>query len=242
MSRPAVRDDEALMRAWERRIKLLERRLAGGGSPTIGKGTPAQRDALYPPPTTAATRAALANSQPLWFNTSKGWTEMYYAVTGTAGLTVRGVWSGNTPGWYPITAGAAFITLQRNAALAVNSSAVVIPFDAVWAAHNFPFTSGASQVPVPFGGNWEVNATAVVSQTNGNYFDLNLRRSGTAIKAQTGTVFPHNVAYSRADLVPLIVQMTTAQYLDLYAASSSPGTIQASTALITIQYLGPPLA
>lgn len=41
MSRPPVRDEEALLRSYERRIKLLERRLSGGGGSTgtITEGT-----------------------------------------------------------------------------------------------------------------------------------------------------------------------------------------------------------
>lgn len=64
-------------------------------------GTTAQRNALYPVPTTDAQRAALANALPVWFNTDLGWMESYYADTGLAGLTAPGLVTGSGAGWYP---------------------------------------------------------------------------------------------------------------------------------------------
>ncbi len=64
------------------------------------RGTSVQRDAIYGVPSTDAQRVALANQKINWFNTDLGWTEMYYAPTGTPGLTVPGRTSGGPAGWY----------------------------------------------------------------------------------------------------------------------------------------------
>lgn len=81
--------------------------VVGGGSPipvgTIGTGTTAERDALYGVPGTDSQRAALANMKPVWWNTSTSRLETYYAVTGTTGLSVPGLWTASfTAGWYAL--------------------------------------------------------------------------------------------------------------------------------------------
>lgn len=70
-------------------------------STTNGRGTTAQRDAFYGATTTVAQQVALANQIPLWFNTTTRMWETYYAVAGSAGLTVPGLFSGwKAAGWY----------------------------------------------------------------------------------------------------------------------------------------------
>jgi len=85
-----------------RDINLLQRRLGKGIISGLGRGSIAQRDADFPPPSTVAEQVYLANSQLTWINTDTGWTESYYAPTGSAGLTVRGLASGAPAGWYPV--------------------------------------------------------------------------------------------------------------------------------------------
>ena len=65
------------------------------------RGTTAERNALYAPPTTDPQRVDLANQKITWFNTDLGWEESYYAVTGLSGLTARGLVTGTASGWYP---------------------------------------------------------------------------------------------------------------------------------------------
>jgi hypothetical protein len=65
----------------------------------IGRGTSTQRDTYYGVPSTAAERAALANQKVIWYNTTTNTLEMYFATTGTSGLTVTGIVQ--TSGWYP---------------------------------------------------------------------------------------------------------------------------------------------
>jgi hypothetical protein len=71
----------------------------------LGRGTSAERDALYGIPLTDGTQAFLANRRVTWFNTDLGWEESYYAVDGTAGLVAPGLVAGVAPGWYPVGPG-----------------------------------------------------------------------------------------------------------------------------------------
>ena len=65
------------------------------------RGSTARRDAIHGSPTTAAARVALANAQPVWFNTDLGWEESYYATLGLSGLTVTPLVPDAPSGWYP---------------------------------------------------------------------------------------------------------------------------------------------
>ncbi|UDL16232.1 hypothetical protein SEA_KOZIE_36 [Microbacterium phage Kozie] len=133
MSRPPVRDEEGLLRAHERRIRLLERRLAAAGyappQDVRYAGTTVERDALYGVPATAAERAALANRGVTWFNTDLGWEESYYAETGTAGLTALGLMAGVSSGWYPTGEGPFSILYASGA-----QSVVVNTYVTSWSA------------------------------------------------------------------------------------------------------------
>lgn len=65
----------------------------------IPSGTTSQRDAYYPAPGSAAARVALAATTPRWFNTDKGYVQLYHAQfddpsVGTAPAAV-------THGWKP---------------------------------------------------------------------------------------------------------------------------------------------
>jgi microcystin-dependent protein len=68
---------------------------------SVRRGTTAERDALYPAPSTVAQQVALANQKVIWFNTDLGWEESYYAVTLSSGLTALGLITGAPAGWYP---------------------------------------------------------------------------------------------------------------------------------------------
>jgi microcystin-dependent protein len=88
-------------------ISLGEAAPQGGGIPEIryftakSRGTTAERDTAYGTPATDTARVALAQQKIVWFNTDLGWEESFYAVSGTAGLTVPGLVTGAVAGWYP---------------------------------------------------------------------------------------------------------------------------------------------
>jgi len=85
------------------------------------QGTTAQRDAIFGDPGSTANQVALANLQPVWYNTDYGWEEQYYVVNGTTGLTVRGLVTGSPVGWYPRGDGPT-IELVPTAEFTVNAS------------------------------------------------------------------------------------------------------------------------
>lgn len=77
----------------------------GPSNMDLFRGTAAQRDARFGVPNTLATRVALANQKPMWFNVDEGWWESYYTTTGSAGLTARAIVSSAPSGWYPVGPG-----------------------------------------------------------------------------------------------------------------------------------------
>jgi len=79
---------------------------------TKDRGTTAQRNAKYGIPADNTARVALAQQRVAWFNTDLGWEESFYAVSGTTGLTVPGLVTGSTAGWYPTGEGGPSITLE----------------------------------------------------------------------------------------------------------------------------------
>ncbi|QDH93092.1 hypothetical protein QDA02_gp73 [Microbacterium phage Margaery] len=98
-----IRTTEELLRSLLRRVGLLERRIAVRSvyRPVPVRGTTAERNERFGVPATDAERAALANEKPTWWNTDFGWEESYYAPTGLAGLTARGLVAGTAADWYP---------------------------------------------------------------------------------------------------------------------------------------------
>lgn len=109
----------ALLRNLKNRVTSLERRLARipripdppdlSRLDAVGHGTSAQRDAFFGVPTTNAERVALANREPVWFNTDFGWEESYYADSALAGLTTLGLVAGTASAWYPTGEGPASV-------------------------------------------------------------------------------------------------------------------------------------
>lgn len=73
---------------------------AGSGADT-GRGSTAQRDVFFGSLATNAERAALANRQVKWYNTTTRRWESYYAASTIAGLTVPALIAGHASGWYP---------------------------------------------------------------------------------------------------------------------------------------------
>lgn len=78
-------------------------------------GTTAERDALFGVPgASVPAQVSLANQRVAWWNTELGWEESFYAVTGSAGLTVPGLHASVAAGWYPTGVGP-YMTLQPTA-------------------------------------------------------------------------------------------------------------------------------
>jgi hypothetical protein len=104
------------------RVELSLRKVVVHGVSKGGpeRGSETLRDTRYGVPATDAQRVALANRQPLWFNSTYSWWESYYAVTGLAGLAVPGLVAGAPSGWYPVATGP-FQRLQPAAVFSASS-------------------------------------------------------------------------------------------------------------------------
>jgi hypothetical protein len=85
------------------RVELSLRKAVVHGASRGGAqgGTTTERDARFGTPTTDAQRVALANRKVVWYNSTLGWEESYYATTGLVGLTAKGLLAGYASGWYP---------------------------------------------------------------------------------------------------------------------------------------------
>lgn len=117
-----------------------------------------------------------------------------------------------------------------------------IETDITWtaAAANFGFTFGAfplSQITLPATGDYELSATADVSQTGGNFFNLSAYLGATVLQQITGSVYPHTNAFSRASISPIIFSATSGQVVKVTGLASSAGTVSANSATLTIKRL-----
>lgn len=64
-------------------------------------GTTAERNAIFGTPAAGAPSIAMANSKIVWFNTEKGWAEMYYETNDLTNASTPGLLDGVPRGWYP---------------------------------------------------------------------------------------------------------------------------------------------
>ena len=124
------------------------------------KGTSTQRDTYFGIPSTDPQRVALANLTPTWFNTSTMRYENYFAVTGTSGLTARGVKSGHNPGWYPVSGSVIYLNSTSSSDSGTALDWQNLPLPAIASAdRNDGFTNYSSTYLLPpVTGIWTVVA------------------------------------------------------------------------------------
>lgn len=214
MGVPTPRDPVRQGRSIEERLAILENR---AGIPArlsdSGSGSTAERDIYYTVPTTDAEKVGLANRVPTWFNTDKGYTEGYYATTGLAGLTARGLVAGVPSGWYPQPGSLLTGTrIQGNGFQGIPGGGAVTPTMAAGLLVNIGgFTATGSNglaLPVPGyfgvagavyysgGGAMAYVACLIQEQVSGSWRDLiSSRIAAGAADAQpavsaTGILFP----------------------------------------------------
>lgn len=85
--------------------KFVQDLVAAAKSLYKREGTTAERNLVFPLPTTDANRKILADKQVVWFNTEKGWAETYYDLDTVTAAGVPGLIAGVAPGWYPTGSG-----------------------------------------------------------------------------------------------------------------------------------------
>lgn len=251
---PRDKSFEGLLKDMLFRLSLVERRLGRGSSSGDGstsdppRGSTSRRDNQYGVPSTDDQRAALANAIPIWFNTDKGWTEVYYATTGTPGLTVRGLLAGHPSGWYP-QPGAGLIARRGKTDGYQNLPGGAVAADVILASMDINrggfVNSGTSGIAVPYGGRYQVHASVYYT-------------GGTAVNAvqwarvvNDGAIAADHISQrptGALDQMEQVTRMTTVlpgKVLALVAMTQASNNAAYGTnglqTWIEVQYLGPPL-
>jgi len=223
------------------RLVAVERRLAIRGGSFINRGTDAERTARFGTPATDTEKAILANQQVLWYNVTSGWWESYYATTGTTGLAVPGLKSPAPAGWYPMAGSPLYVGLLRTTDQAVTGAAG-ITFTAVTAQRGIAYTAPSEWVVLAIPGTYEVSVSMVYAGDPGGYADLRFFLNGVEKRAETGAVFPHTSAYSRAEITGYAFDSLVPNYqVRSTITPSSNGAVKPGATML-VKYLGPPLS
>lgn len=169
-------DMQGWMREVDKRLSRLDRRSSGNKEP---RGTTAERNQAFWVPANDAERAALANEKVVWFNTDLGWWESYYATTGTAGLTAKGLVAGTAPGWYPVGLGP-YIRLEPGTTFAATPNNPIRSWAGLRNDRNggsawFTYTDADGRITVPRAGRYLVRAQTV-QQTGTGTSNFHLRQ------------------------------------------------------------------
>lgn len=205
----------------------------------VQQGPSALRDAIFGVPTNATEQASLANRVVTWFNTDKGWHEVYYTVAGTAGLTAKGLASGFPAGWYPAAGSLIWGTTQRLSEQNVAAGDVRVNTTAVDLVGGVTFASSALIVPI--GGIYEVSGNVYIWAVSGTYRSAGVINAATNEILATGT---SSGAWTIAT-VPRRSRLTAGTQVALRTSGDAAQTIRAQAATdraLELMYVGPPLA
>lgn len=239
------------------RIGYLERASAGPvafdrlpvfATPRVlGGGTSAQRDALYGTPATDPARVGLANLRPTWYNTEKGYTEGYFALAGTSGLTVPGLLAGFPVGWYPL-AGSRIAGRRGkvNGTQAVGGAFVECTYGTPTTVDHQYLNGGMTAVgnglTVPVGGFYQVRGGGYFTgHATQNYGSIQLRQGASEVTAT-------RMYFSGADMnvlasgeVPVASGVSLSMWGIVSGGSNLFGTNGRNGSFLEAKYEGPPL-
>ncbi|WKW87072.1 minor tail protein [Microbacterium phage Nicole72] len=260
MSRPPVRTEEALLRGHERRIKLLERRLAASGylppHEVRYAGTTLERNAFFGVPATTPEQVALANERVTWFNTDWGWEESYYVAAGSSGLTAPGLITGTAAGWYPTGVGpsarliAGTTQSMTTGNWFVNWAAFGTGASRRRGGSTWWGTSAGSLFP-KFAGIYEPFAQSLC-QTGAGSGSLSFLKNGSSAGQHTLVVQPFTLSGSFN--TPIVMPssplpLAANEGVGIYASSVGSATFGVgangstpSAGQLALTYIGPPLA
>lgn len=215
----------------------------------LHSGTTAQRDAYYGSLSTTAQQVALANRCVTWYNTDKGWLESYYVVTGSSGLTARGLITGHTPGWYPLPGSNLVCTrVKSNGFQASPAGSVNIP-----TLINPPLVnlggfvaSGNNVITPPFGGYYDVTGGAYWSGGGaGTYRNVMVDFTSGPTPAIVSTGFPNTGNDGRSTCsAPSVLfppGIGAALSVQNEVADNIFGDGLTRRTFLTLKYAGPPL-
>lgn len=218
-----------------------------GGLPD--KGTTSFRNTTFGIPANTAEQVALANQVPVWFNVDKGYWETYYAPTGTAGLTAKGLVSGFAAGWYPQPASLIAATrVKDNGFQAISAGVVTAPNllnPALTNIGGFTMTNASNLIP-PIGGYYDISSSVyfsgaaamayvscIVRLSGGGAELISARMPGAAADGQTG-VAASAVLLQAGVGVELVAQAQSAH--NIYGDGVNRRTF------LTLRYAGPPVS
>jgi microcystin-dependent protein len=203
---------------------------------TIQQGPTALRDSIYGVPVSDAEKASLANRMISWFNTDKGYFEIYYATTGTTGLMAKGLATGFPAGWYPAAGSNIWGAFPMLSAQTVAAGEVRINLNTGDLVGGM--ASGNNVMTVPVGGIYETNAHLYIWGTSGTY------RGVQAFNVSDGTVYCSGTTSANWDIAatPRRARIPALAQIGLRTSGDAANTIQGQAwPALEVKYMGPPL-
>jgi len=215
----------------------------------VGRGSTAQRDALYGIPGDDSTRVALANRKIVWFNTDTGWEESYYATTGKLGLAVQGLLPQASSGWYPI--GPAGPSMLWEATAQTTPAADSFLGSWGWVRKRGGATWWGSdplgtKVKIMKHGRYAIRGWTTQGTGSGtSNWHLRIQSpEQTTVLNVDGNAFPQNAAlYTRVHIELDDMVMNPGQYVGMLTTNGGLAMHVGSAVMgqFSVRYLGPPL-
>lgn len=239
------------------RIGYLERASAGpvafdrlpvfANPRVLGGGPASERDALFGTPATDPARVALANLRPTWYNTEKGYTEGYFAVTGTSGLMVPGLLAGFPAGWYPL-AGSRIAGRRGkvNGTQSVGGAFVECTWGTPTTSDHQYLNGGMTAVgnglTVPIGGFYLVRGEGYFTgHAAQNYGSIQLRQGSAEITTTRAYFSPADMNVLATGEVPVAATVGLSLWAIVSGGSNLFGTNGRNGSFLEAEYKGPPL-
>lgn len=209
-------------------------------------GTTAERDIAFPTPTTNAQRVALANQNIVWYNKTSGWWESYYATTGLSGLTARGLQSGISSGWYPVSEGP-YIRLQPTSSFSAVANNPVRSWGTMTRSGGsswFSYNDTNGRISIPVAGRYQVRAqTTQQTGTGTANYHLRVLNAGSYEQHVDGvavTLVSNLFTLAHAEMeIPILAS----REVDFFVQSGTLNVHQAGTTGIRgeflVRYKGP---
>lgn len=207
-----------------------------GTALVIQQGSTIERDARFGTPTTDQAKASLANRLVSWFNTDKGYFEIYYAPTGTSGLTAKGLVATFPAGWYPAAGSNIWGTCHMMNDQTVGAGQVRINLNTAELVGGI--TVGNNVMIIPVGGIYEVSCHLYIWTTTGTY------RGVAAFDVTAGTVHASGTTSANWDIlsVPRRSRIAAGAQIGVRTDGDAAQTMRGQNwPAIEIKYIGPPL-
>lgn len=231
------------------RVEMTQRKVIVHGRVSgeidSNRGSTALRDATYGVPgSSVPAQVALANQKVAWYNTDLGWTETYFATTGSAGLTVKGLATGVASGWYPVSGVVPVCSVRRDTTTQAlgSGSFITIQFNVEVVDTHGAWASGSpTRITAPVSGIYHLSGAGGINATTG--------RAGMMININGSNAFGNLVSASQegGPSASNIWPMNAGDYAELVlyqetgAAQNTSGNGYGRP-FLSASYLGPRLA